>query len=422
MSTTVLEPAKQIPVDATYDVAVAGGGIAGVAAALAAARQGVSVVLIEKQCGLGGLATLGNVIMYLPLCDGYGKQVMGGIAEELIHRSVVELKATVAAARFLPVPDCWKNDEDLEGRGSKRFMTGFNPYAFQMELEEVLADAGVTLMYDTRVCQAVKRGQEISHLIVENKSGRLAIGADIFIDASGDADLCHLSLCSTENFNYNVLAGWYYEIYNGELRLVTFTNPYDKEHSQSEKAVGPFFSGTNHRHVTAQVLESRKLLRQKLNAKREKYPQDTIYPFGLPSIPDFRITRRLHNRFSLGEQHRHMWLEDSVGITGDWRRRGPIYPLPLRALQADDCPNLFAAGRCMSSDRTVIDVTRAIGTCAVTGEACGTAAALLVRERITDRVVPIEKLQRTLRQAGALIDPSLVTPHPKAALEETRSS
>ncbi|RRJ94229.1 FAD-dependent oxidoreductase [Opitutaceae bacterium TAV4] len=415
----VSEPERQIPLDAAYDVAVAGGGIAGVAAALAAVRQGMRVVLIEKQFGLGGLATLGHVVKYLPLCDGFGRQVMGGIAEELLHHSVAELKgAGLPAAGFVPVPDCWKAGEGTAGqedRRKKRYMSSFNPYAFQMAMERLLEAEGVTLMYDTRVCQVLKRGDEIAHLIVENKSGRLAIAAEVFVDASGDADLAFLTGCPVETYRHNVLCGWYYEINDGKVRLVSWSNPYDKEHRGGNNAVGPFFSGTDHRDVTRQVIDSRRLLLEKLAKKQEASPESVIYPFALTSIPTFRVTRRLQNRFSLGECHRHTWLDDCVGMTGDWRRKGPVYPIPLRAIHADDCPNLFVAGRCMSSDHTVIDVTRAIGTCAVTGQASGMAAALLIRERIEDRRrIPVGKLQAALRKAGVIIDADLARPHPDA--------
>lgn len=406
---SIPESARHIPVDATKDVIVAGGGIAGVSAALAAARQGVSVALLEKQFGLGGLATLGHVVKYLPLCDGYGKQVMGGIAEELLHRSVCELREALPSAGFQPVPDCWKGDTTPEDRERRRYMATFNPYAFQMQLEDVLEEAGVELFYDTRVCSVVKNGDDLSHVIVENKSGRLALEAKAFVDASGDADLCHLAGCAVEDFPHNVLASWYYEVKNGQLCLAAFSNPYDKEHGAN--APGPFYSGTNHRDITRQVLDSRKLLREKLALKQAEDPSLTIHAFALPSIPDFRVTRRLKNEFSLGESHRHVWFEDCIGITGDWRRKGPIYPLPFRAIHADTCPNLFVAGRCISSDKTVIDVTRAIGTCAVTGEASGAAAAQTVRE---PGVFSVEKLQKTLKKVGALIDPDLLKPHPKA--------
>jgi len=411
----ILEPSRSIPVDSSFDVVVVGGGIAGVAAAIAASRQGVNVALIEKQFGLGGLATLGHVVKYLPLCDGYGKQVMGGLAEELLYASVVELTTPVIAAGFTPVPSCWKDETATGERELKRLASSFNPYAFQMEMEHLIGEAGVTLMYDTRLCQIVKDGAEITHLIVENKSGRLALRGKTFVDASGDADLAHLAACPVEIYTHNVLASWYYEIRNEKVKLLVLSNRYDKEHRGGNEAVGPFFSGTDHRDVTRQIVESRKMLRQRLAEKQAKSPDVCIYPFALPSIPDFRVTRRLHNRFSLGECHRHAWFEDTIGITGDWRRRGPIYPVPFRAIHSDSCPNLFVAGRCMSADQTVIDVTRAIGTCAVTGEASGIAAAMSVKDNLSgSAVLPVDKLQSLLRKAGALIDERLVKPHPKA--------
>lgn len=420
---TLTEPQQTVPIDAVHDVAVAGGGIAGVAAALAAARRGVSVVLVEKQFGLGGLATLGHVVKYLPLCDGYGKQVMAGLAEELLYHSVAELKEPMSAAGFTPVPQCWHEGGNIEERERKRLMSSFNPYAFQLEMEQVLEKAGVTLMYDTHVCRVLKNGDKITHLIIENKSGRSAIEAKVFVDASGDADISFLTGCRVENFTHNVLASWYYEIRKDGLHLVPLTNLYDKEHLGGGKAVGPFYSGTDHRDVTRQVLDSRKFLREKLKRRRAESPDSFIYPFALPSIPDFRITRRLHNQFSLQESHRHQWIEDCIGITGDWRRRGPIYPLPLRTILSDERPNLFTVGRCMSSDCTVIDVTRAIGTCAVTGEAAGVGAALIVKDHLkSGRELSIEKLQNELRKSGALIHPDLLKPHPKALASYKRNS
>ncbi len=412
MSTFITEPSRQIPIEASYDVAVIGGGIAGVAAAMAAARQGVNVVLIEKQFGLGGLATLGNVIMYLPICDGNGKQVMGGICEELLHLSVSEIKAPLPKARFTPVPDSWLNGRDDESldqeRSRKRFMSSFNPYAFQLAMEQVIVKEGITLMYDTVVCQTITQGNTLTHLIVENKSGRLGIAAKQFIDASGDADVCAFAHCPTYTSANNVPAAWYYEIHNGELRLAVHSNPYDKEHYQGNGAVGPFFSGVDHKGVTGHVLETRRLLNEKLEKKRKDNPQDSIYPFGVASIPGFRVTRCLQNQFMLGEHHMHTWLDDCVGLTGDWRRRGPVYPIPLRALQADTIDNLFVAGRCISADHSVVDVTRAIPTCAVSGEACGDAAALLIKDKITDNKVPLEKLQKLLVDTGGLLDRRLL--------------
>ena len=94
----------QIPLWSVSDVVVAGGGIAGISAALAAARNGAKVLLIEKQCILGGLATAGLVTIYLPLCDGRGNQMSYGIAEELFHLSISQgtgpLSQSVAGERY----------------------------------------------------------------------------------------------------------------------------------------------------------------------------------------------------------------------------------------------------------------------------------------------------------------------------------
>ena len=97
----IQESSKRLAVSATYDVAVVGGGIAGIAAALAAKRAGASVLLLEKMFAMGGLATLGNVTIWLPLCDGNGHQVIGGIGEELLKLSVKDFKGRPSGSIFL---------------------------------------------------------------------------------------------------------------------------------------------------------------------------------------------------------------------------------------------------------------------------------------------------------------------------------
>lgn len=128
---TLREEAKIVPIKGCYDVIVAGGGIAGIASALASAREGAKTLLIEKAFMLGGLATAGLVTIYLPLCDGEGKQVSFGIAEELLRLSV----SCGYEARNI---DFWLNDGDIEQRKKTRYETQFSANVFAILCEQVL--------------------------------------------------------------------------------------------------------------------------------------------------------------------------------------------------------------------------------------------------------------------------------------------
>ncbi len=260
---SVREPARTLPVIAGYDVLVAGGGIAGVAAAVAARRQGASVCLIEKTAALGGLATLGNVIVWLPLCDGRGRQVIGGMGEELLRLSVHDLVRDVPTAHFRGVPPCWEAGGDPDMRKQVRFLVEFNPSSYLFSLEKWAVDAGVSLLYDTRVCGLKRRGARLTHALVENKGGRQALAAKIFVDATGDADLCHLAGEETESLDSNVLCGWFYYLVDGTLRLDKCSNTFSPKLTQ-EGGVGPFFRGDDGRQVTDMVLGSRDLVRRRL--------------------------------------------------------------------------------------------------------------------------------------------------------------
>ena len=156
------------PVSDHAEVVVAGGGIAGIAAALAAARNGADVLLIEAEYALGGLATLGLITMYLPLCDGCGHQVSFGIAEELLRLSVKHGHEGV-------YPAAWLEGGSDEEKIKTRFRAYYNGPLFCIEAERLLLEAGVRILYGTRVCRAVTDGDRITALVVENKSGRYAL-------------------------------------------------------------------------------------------------------------------------------------------------------------------------------------------------------------------------------------------------------
>ena len=161
-----------------YDILVAGAGVAGIAAALEAARAGMRAALVEKTILLGGLATSGLIDVYLPLCDGHGTQVTFGIAEELLHASI----------RYGPgdVPSGW-----TDGAATKagRYFARFSPAAFALALDEMVVEAGIELWLDTLVCTPAMDGDRVVGLEVETKGGRGLLRAHCVIDTTGDADV-----------------------------------------------------------------------------------------------------------------------------------------------------------------------------------------------------------------------------------------
>jgi len=394
---SVREPERRLPVLAEADVAVIGGGIAGVAAAVAAARLGVKVCLFEKECLPGGLATLGNVVIYLPLCDGYGAQVSGGLCEELLRLSVQH--------RPSAIPACWQKDADTAERAGKRYRVEFNPWDFALDMEELLLKEGVEIWYDTRFCDVIRGDGGIKHLILENKSGRFAVHARTVVDASGDADVCARAGTPTVSLNTNVRAGWFFAYDGKRILRVALSKGFTQDGSKSRN--DPLaYDGTNGRDVTRQLLGTRQMQRERLQLLRKKAANTE--PVNLNTLPDFRMTRRLRGKVEVSASDMGRWFEDTVGLFANWRKKGPVYPVPFRSLYAPDVANLITAGRCMSSVGVVWDQARAIPACAVTGEAAGTAAAMLVKAKAPAfAALPVDQLQAALRRQGVPLDPAL---------------
>ena len=162
MSEELFTFSKNIPIKKPHDVIVTGGGVAGVAAAVSAARHGASVLLIEKSNILGGLATLGLVNLFVPMCNGRGKQIIFGLAEKWLRESI--------KYGYDNLHKEWRDGEPAEYT-EKRYRTVFSPYIFALQLTEAVSNAGIDILFD---CNAVYPDMEGTHcrgVICDSKSG-----------------------------------------------------------------------------------------------------------------------------------------------------------------------------------------------------------------------------------------------------------
>ena len=386
---------KAIRSNENYDVAVCGGGFAGISAALAAAREGKKVILFEKQYMLGGLGTAGLVTIYLPLCDGVGHQVSFGIAEELLKLSI----KYGAEERY---PENWLDGKGTRTEKDKRYMVQYNAQVFAILAEQLLLENGVDILYGSYVVDVKKDGKKIKSLYIENKSGKTEYVIRSVVDATGDCDVAWFADAPTDTFKQgNVLAAWYYYAnesgHNLQMLGAADIPEGEKTGNEEKPLTKRKFTGLDGDEISEMVCLSHKTtLEHWLNRRKtdERAVLSTI-----ATTPQIRMTRKLVGEYVLRDTEEHTYFEDSVGMVGNWKRRGPVYEVPFRTLYSGEIENLIVAGRCTSTNETLWDVMRVIPCCAVTGQAAGTAAAM------TDdfSTLDVAALQKKLTQNGVVL-------------------
>ena len=386
-----------------FDVLVAGGGVAGIGAALAASRSGARVGLIEKTIFPGGLATTGNVFTYLPLSDSRGCQVTFGLAQELLG----------AALKYGPgdIPSDWRNPATRSRYGSR-----FSPASFILALDELLLQAGVELWFDTLICESVLKGDRITGVEVENKSGRGVLTARCLIDATGDADVAFRSgapCAEQDNFLSLWALGASLEAAQQAVqendgtslmhRIIVGGSDTGTGHPQGMRK----FHGTEGRDVSEFVVESRGLVREYYRRDQAKIGAEgrkNTFPLTLPAMADFRTTRRIEGQCQLDDGQMATHFDDCVGLVADWRGGRDVWEVPYGTLVPQRIKGLLAAGRCIAAAGQAWEVMRVIQAAVMTGEVCGIAAATAVRLDTTPDALDIGDLQHTLSERGFRLD------------------
>ena len=396
---------REIIIRDSYDVVVVGGGIAGVAAAVAAARSGAKTLIIEKTVAFGGLATIGLISWYEPLCDCHGKKMQGGIPEELLKLSI--------EYGFDTLSDKWKNGNTPNMGDTECYATFYSPSIFMLALDKFLEDNGVAIRVDSLATFPVMEGNICRGVVVESESGKEFFGAKVVIDATGDAGVMKdagVPCVVGENFFSSLAQGFTYE------RAERYVNEKDANamsmwiHAGSDlfgngQCGGKMYNGTDAEEVTEFLLKTRRATFDKIKDE-DRNSRDISR---LPMMPTFRTIRRIVGEYEFSGNDENVRFEDSVGSCGDFRQKGPDcrpkhFHIPYSCMYNKNFDNMLAAGRIISCDRDGWEITRVIPVAALTGEAAGTAAAIAVKDDKAVYDIDIKKLQQTLKSNGVLFE------------------
>ncbi len=384
-----------------YDIVVVGGGIGGVSAAVAAARSGADVLLIEKSINLGGLATRGLISWYEPLCDGKGHRMIGGIGEELIRLAV--------SVGLNDLPDEWSDGGEHVPNPQKRYCSHFSPTFFSLALDRWVLQAGVDLVLDSYATYPEMEGHICRGVLTEQASGRAFYPAKVVIDATGDASIaCRAGIpCELGD---NFLSYWVHDFtydtacnYVSDDRLAQFRH-WNCVGSAANGNGHPdgmrLFHGDSAEEITEFLLKGKALLLERYSGtdpmKREIMT--------LPEMPQLRTIRHIVGKEMFDGTENGMDCKEPIGVIGDFRRSGRHYAIPFGTLYHPDFPNLLTAGRIIGATGDGWEITRVIPGCAMTGEAAGYTAYLALSHGNRVDGVPYSALRTALEKNRVILD------------------
>lgn len=391
---------KKVNVKKEYDIIVCGGGVAGVAAAVTAANYGHSVLLIEKSNILGGLATLGLINLFVPMCNGRGKQIIFGLCEKWVRLS--------AEYGYDTIPGVWKNGEPKEAT-NVRYCQQYSPYIFALQLTEEVQKSGADLLYDCIACDPVMEGNICKGVITESKSGTEYYGCKILIDVTGDCDVMRrggVPVVAGENFysyfgkmislescikavNAKDIGKAFTTISGGNINLFGDGQPSDI----------PRWSGLTVEEVNDYLVRNQLDLLSKIKDGDRKSRDIAM----LPLMPQFRTTARLKGDYTLTVNDAYKHFNDSICAINDFEHRDHLFEVPLRTITRIDYPNILTAGRSASGSGYGWDLLRVIPPAILTGQAAALAACQAVRENVAVATINIRNLQKSLERENIMV-------------------
>lgn len=442
MGAAVTRPAADAPVVARSDVVVVGGGPAGLAAAVSAARNGASVTLLERYAYLGGLAAGGMVLVLDDFADGAAEITVRGIAQEMVERL-----ETLGLAVYAPPGDRILSDEmwrrwsrwgvfDIYQQGPKKsivYAVAFDPDGWKRVSNDLVEEAGIDLRLHSWYSAPILEGDTIKGVICETKTGPQANLGDVVIDASGDADVAagagapyvegsymvttvfrlgNVDTDAAERFEHEQPAECHginraaRRILGGSWALWWLKTPLPGVvWCNCPHMTG--YSGLSVEDLTAADREGRKRIADLVAYVREHYPgfDKAVVVDVAPQI-GVRQSRLIEGEYVVTKDDvvNRAHFDDSVA-------RGRGYYTPYRAMLPRGVEQLLMAGRHYSVTPEAQKLSREIPPCMSMGEAAGTAAVEALDNDVTVRKVDVGAVQRRLRAQGA--DPGDI-PSPRA--------
>ena len=440
---SVLSFQRDVPIRHDVDVFVAGGGPAGCAAAVSAARQGARVFLAEGHTCFGGMGTAGMVPAFMQFGDGV-TFLAAGFGEELLDRLIAEGGTT------RPAPG-----KDRTGCYS------IHAESLKRAYDQIIQDAGIQFSFHTQLIGVEADGGNVQAAVLWGKSGIYAVRAKVFVDGTGDGDLAAWAgapfdqgdangqvmpgtLCSLWT-NVDFEAFWATGLqHNARIEEAyqdgVFT--YCDKHLPGMWPVAPGVGGgnightfgvdsTDERSVTEALVSGRRML-----LEYDRYYREYLTGFekmqlvATGSLLGIRESRRIRGDYKLclDDFKSRAVFKDEIGrycypvdihVTrpndeAEYQRfekefaelrygKGESYGIPYRCLLPLDLHNVLVTGRCVSTDRFLQGSIRVMPGCYITGQAAGIAAAMSASSNGDVRAVDVPELQKRLRGAGGYV-------------------
>jgi len=436
----VHEAARAIPVFRDCDVLVVGGGPSGTAAAVAAARTGADVVLLERYNHLGGLSTGGLVIWIDRMTDWSGAQMIRGIANDLLDRLPKDAIAGPPRAQWgsadAATAAYWR-ERTAAHHGIVTWSPTIDPERLKLASQELVLESGVHLLLHGMGAAPILEENRVAGVVFESKEGRLAIRARVTVDCTGDGDIFGRAGAGAEtdieerDIHHCINTAWMFggvdmarwiDFKTGDAAgFAAFTQrgralcgglferPFVAWRNDVALFMGPRlsgYSGLDIQDLTEVEVRSHRLMAQHLDVYRAHAPgfADAFLMLSAPQL-GVRHSRRLPG---VARVVREGWSEaaphpDEIGVSPSLAPQLPPVSVPYGCLLPRTLDGLLAAGRHVSCDAASHSFLREIPQCWLTGQAAGAAAGLAANLRVAPRAVPIGRLQAELLRQGAFV-------------------